>query len=96
MQVVKKCDQEAMFSMHGKILLINSLSVLYHAVWLWKISIYHFTYINFFRQREIEGLQERCFQDIFRIYPYSHSRDAPAACTELAFSDLSGYKSFEN
>lgn len=36
-------------------------------------------------------MQERCFQDIFRIYLYSHSRDAPAACTEFAFSYLSGY-----
>ena len=36
-------------------------------------------------------MQERCFQDIFRIYPYSHGGDAPAACTAFAFSYLSGY-----
>ena len=36
-------------------------------------------------------MQERCFQDIFRIYPYSHGRGAPAFCAAFAFSYLSGY-----
>lgn len=56
--------------------------------------------LSFYTYKDVifygKGKLKDCRKNLFRIYPYSHSRDAPAFCAAFAFSDLSGYKSFEN
>ena len=81
-----------MFSVHGKTLLNNSYR--YYTM-LYGYGKYQFIILHiliFFGKGKLKD----CRKKLFRIYLYSHSRDAPAACTAFAFSDLSGYKSFEN
>ncbi len=81
-----------MFSVHGKTLLINSYR--YYTM-LYGYGKYQFVILHiliFFGKGKLKD----CRKKLFRIYLYSHGRGAPAACTAFAFSDLSGYKSFEN